>query len=114
MATTKTTARKTTTRPRKAATKPASSEQHAPITKADYPNRDDKLVLVKDMPKGLGADQRSRWDICKAAEAQAKKDKVQFTADYLAKFAKDGRRTLRRAARAGLFSSHPYSKGGQK
>jgi len=93
---------------------PPAERVHAPITKADYPAPGDTLELVTEAPKGLGADQRKRWEYCVAVRDACKTGKLPFTAEYLAKHAPDGRRTLRRAVRAGLFANWEYRKGGQK
>ena len=109
----------TTPRKPKATTKvaPAPAKPVEPATPAlvaipaagsrAYPAPTDILVPVTTMPKGLGADQRLRWDAIQAAYKKADEANEAFTAKYLSDNAPGGRRTLRRACRARLFVGWP-------
>ena len=72
--------------------------------KHTYPSATDVLVLVTPVPAGLGSDQRRRLEYVTKAEGEAKKGKVAFTGGYIAEHCPDGRRTLRRAWRAGVLA----------
>jgi len=76
----------------------------APVTRGrvfTYAGQEATLALVDAMPKGMGRDQHARWGMCQEALA----DGPLTVAEFCAKV-EGGRRTYRRAFRAGFFASY--------
>ena len=73
------------------------------MSKNSYPASEDVFKIVK-VEGELGADQVKRVAEFHQAIAKLKTKKVKPTAEAVAKLVTEGRRTIRRAARAGAIS----------
>jgi len=108
MATTKATNKRATKAAPKTAAKAAQPAPAtcapAPVTRGrvySYAGQEATLQLVAAPPSGMGTDQHARWVFCQAALANGPLTVAEFCATV-----QGGRRTYRRAFRAGFFAGH--------